>query len=82
MAKEKFVVIFAQANSGAGVQIPFKNQTEAQGGEVVTETAKVATFEAGSAQEAATAVRRAYGDSVITGKVKVVKASQVEEKTA
>lgn len=82
MAKEKFVVIFAQANSGAGVQIPFKNQTEAQGGETVTETARVATLEAGSSQEAATAVRRAYGESVITGKVKVVKASQVEEKSA
>lgn len=82
MAKESWTVIFGGAHSGAGVNIPFKNQTETEGGKVYTETCRVATLEAGSAQEAATGVRRALGDGVMTGKVKVVKTSSVEEKNA
>jgi hypothetical protein len=79
---EKFTVIFDQAHSGAGTQVPFKNQTEASGGEVAVKTAKVAVIMAGTAQEAATAVRKAFGESCITGKVEVAKTSNVEEKTA
>lgn len=82
MAKESWTVIFGQSHSGAGTNIPFKNQTESEGGKVYTETARVATLEAGSAQEAATAVRRALGDGVMTGKVKVAKTTNVEEKNA
>jgi len=82
MALEKWTVIFNQQHAGYGPAIPFKNQTEAVGGETPTETCRVATIMAGSGQEAATAVRKAFGDSMITGKVRVVKTSSVEEKSA
>lgn len=82
MALENWTVMFDQEASGQGVQILFANQTEATGGRVPTETCQVATVNAGSAQEACTAVRRAYGDGVINQKCKVVKTSSLEEKVA
>lgn len=82
VALESWTVIFDQSHAGAGVNIPFKNQTEAKGGLVVSEACKVAVLEAGSEQEAATAVRRAFGDGCITGKVKCAKTSNVKEASA
>ena len=78
---ENFLVIFGQQHSGAGTNLSYKNQTEASGvpsGEIC----KTVTVNAGTAQEAATAVRKAFGESVMTNKVKVVKSSSVEEKSA
>jgi hypothetical protein len=82
MALESWTVMFDFKHAGAGTQIGFKNQTEVTGGLVPTETARVATLNAGSAQEAATGVRKAFGEGLITGKCKVVKTSSLEEKSA
>jgi hypothetical protein len=79
MALENWTVIFDRTAAGTGLQVPFANQTEATGGKVQTVEATVATISAGSAQEACTAARKAYGESLVNGKMLVVKTSSLEE---
>lgn len=79
---EGFLVIFDTQGAGdATAGYKWSNQTEASSNGPV-EIGRIVEVQAGSAQEAITGVRRAYGDGMVTGAMKVAKTSGVESKTA
>ena len=94
MANEKYFVFFDTQDAGdatAGYKWENSpsgvNSSKAIGrGPVeiskVVEISPVSSAESLSAQEACNAVRKAYGDSQVSGKMKVVLSTNLEEKTA
>jgi hypothetical protein len=86
MAQDKWLVIYDIQAEGYGMQVPFTQTSAAghtvKGGFEPTQEGSFALIEAESEQEAASAVRKAFGDGVITGKVRVIKNSNVTELTA
>ena len=77
---ELFTVIFDQGEAGgatAGFQA--ENQTEFKTFGAVPEIARIVTISAGTAQEAITGVKKAYGGPT-TQSYKVAKTSNVETK--
>lgn len=79
---ENFTVIFNTQPAGdATAGFKWENQTEAKSFGPV-EVARVVVVNAANAQEALTGVRKAYGDGMVTGEMKVAKTSNVEAKNA
>lgn len=95
MANEKYFVLWDFQGSGdATAGYVWENKPSGAAGGTVAigrgpvETAKIvevspkAAAESLTAQEAVTAVRRAYGDGMISGPMKVILNTNVEEKSA
>jgi hypothetical protein len=86
MPQDKWLVIYDTQVGSAGESIPFSQTSAAghtvKGGFEPALDAAVTLIEAESAQEAVTGVRKAFGDGVVTNKMRVIKNSNVEELTA
>ena len=95
MANEKFLVVFDTQGAGDALA-GYKWQNVPSGAATLkpvaenisgVEVGRVVSIGVGAgetltAQEACTAVRKAYGDSMVSGAMKVVALGSVEEKTA
>ena len=82
---EAFQVIFNQTGAGdatAGYRWENKAPTNTAFSNGPVNIARIVEVTAESAQEACNAVRKAYGESFVTGAMQVAKASSVETKTA